>query len=249
MVALAPNLTEIVFSLEAGNTLVGVSSHSDYPPQARSLPVVGGLTPDLERIVSLRPDLVLATTEGNSPSTVAILERKGIPVLTTSAPDLRGVIRSIRLIADRLGVAARGRSLADSLGRRLEAVETRSASSRRVRAILLVWPSPAQAAGSGTFGGDLLREAGGANCVGRPGWPVVSSEFLVRSTCRAVVYPAESSSREIFHEAFRSGPLSRMPAVREGRMIAIDGDLLTRPGPRSFDALEELAAAFQRLGP
>lgn len=249
MVALAPNLTEIVFALGAGGTLVGVSSHSDYPRQALSLPVVGGLTPDLERIVSLHPDLVLATTEGNSPSTVALLEARGVPVLTTAAPDLRGVIRSIRTIADRVGAAPRGAALADSLERRLDAVESRSRAKRPVRAILLVWPSPPQAAGSGTFGDDLLREAGGANCIARPGWPVISSEFLVLAPCRAVVYPAESSSREIFREAFRSGPISRMPAVREGRTIPIDGDLLTRPGPRSFDALEELAAAFRKLGP
>ena len=249
MVALAPNLTEIVFALDAGGRLVGVSSHSDYPRRALSLPVVGGLTPDLERIVSLRPDLVLATTEGNSPSTVALLGARGIPVLTTSAPDLRGVIRSIRLIADRLGVAPRGEALARSLLRRLAAVESRSFGRARVTAILLVWPSPPQAAGSGTFGEDLLREAGGSSCIRRPGWPVISAEFLVTAPCRAVVYPAESSSRSIFLEAFRSGPLSRMSAVRAGRTIPIDGDLLTRPGPRSFDALEALADAFRRVGP
>ena len=248
MVALAPNLTEIVFAVGAGGRLVGVSSHSDYPHEALALPVVGGLTPDLERVVSLRPDLVLATTEGNSPSTVALLGARGIPVLTTSAPDLRGVIRSIRQIAARLGVGPRGEALADLLERKLASVESRSLGRAPVPAILLVWPSPPQAAGTGTFGGDLLREAGGSNCVGRPGWPVVSSEFLVTAPCRAVVYPDEPSTRSIFLEAFRSGPLSRMSAVRAGMTIPIDGDLLTRPGPRSFEALEALADAFRKVG-
>jgi iron complex transport system substrate-binding protein len=248
-VALAPNLTEIVFALEAGDRLVGVSSHSDFPPRAQALPVVGGLTPDLERIFSLRPDLVLATTEGNSPSTVRLLEERGVPVLTTSAKDLRGVLRSIVLIAERLGVGGNGRRLSETLGRRLEAVQSRTRGATRVSAILLVWPSPPQAAGTGTFGDDLLREAGGTNCVLRPGWPAVSPEFLVTSPCRAVVYPAEATSRAIFGEAFASGPLSKMQAIRNGRLIPIDGDLLTRPGPRSFDALEQIAAAFRRLGP
>jgi iron complex transport system substrate-binding protein len=229
--------------------LVGVSSHSDFPPQARLLPVVGGLVPDLERIVSLRPDLVLATTEGNSPATVKLLEAQGIPVLTTSAPDLQGVLRSIVQIAQRLGVEPQGKLLSESLQHRIDAVESRVWGTPPVRAVLLVWPSPPQAAGGGTFGDDLLRTAGGANCVGRAGWPVVSPEFLVASTCRAVVYPAEASSGAVFGEAFRSGPLSQMQAVRGGRLIPIDGDLLTRPGPRSLDALEEIAAAFRRLGP
>ncbi|MGH9441042.1 MAG: ABC transporter substrate-binding protein [Thermoanaerobaculia bacterium] len=249
MVTLAPNLTEIVFALGAGGVLVGVSSHSDFPREALALPTVGGLTPDLERIVSLRPDLVLATTEGNSRTTVELLERQGIPVLTTSAPNLRGVLQSIRTIGSRLGRADRGKSLAESLERRLEAAEARSRGRAPVRAILLVWPSPPQAAGRGTFGADLLREAGGADCVDRPGWPVVSLEFLVTSACRAVVYPAEDATRTIFLKAFRAGPLSRMAAVREGRLIPVDADVLTRPGPRSLDALERLASAFEKLGP
>jgi len=248
VVALAPNLTEIVFALGAGSRLVGVSSHSDFPPEARSIPVVGGLTPDLERIVSLRPDLVLATTEGNSPATVELLQERRIPVLTTSAPDLRGVMRSIVAIAGRLGVEPRGAALAESLGRRLEAVASRARARRPIPAILLVWPSPPQAAGTGTFGEDLLREAGGANCVKRPGWPLVSPEFLVTSPC-AVIYPAEESSRAVFKEAFAFGPLSRMPAVRKGRVIPIDGDLLNRPGPRAFDALEQIAGALEKLSP
>ncbi len=249
VIALAPNLTEIVFALEAGDRLVGVSSHSDFPPRARSLPVVGGLTPDLERIVSLRPDLVLATTEGNSLATVRLLEARGIAVLTTSAPDLRGVIGSIVRIANRLGVAPRGESLAGTLERRLQAVEARSRAGPRVRALLLVWPSPAQVAGRGTFADDLLREAGGSNCIDRPGWPVVSLEFLITSPCRAVVYPAETPSRAIFQQAFASGPLSKMNAVRSGRVVPIDGDLLSRPGPRAFDALEQVAEAFRKIGP
>ena len=249
VVALAPNLTEIVFALGAGNLLVGVSAHSDFPASARSLPVVGGLSPDLEKIVSLRPDLVLATTEGNSRASVRLLEARGISVLTTSAPDLKGVIRSIVAIAARLGVPRRGEALGAELERRLSAVASSSRDGRPVRALLLVWPSPPQAAGRGTFADDLLREAGGENCVDRPGWPVLSPEFLVVSTCRAVVYPEESSSRAVFRDALSSGPLSRMRAVAGGRIVPIDGDLLTRPGPRAFDALEQVAAAFRKMGP
>jgi iron complex transport system substrate-binding protein len=235
-----------VYAVGAGDRLVGVSSHSDFPEEARRLPVVGGLTPDLERIVSLRPDLVLATTEGNSPGTVRLLEDRGIPVLTTSAPDLRGVLASIEKISRRLGAEARGRALIASLSARWEAVSSRVRNQRRVPSILLVWPSPPQAAGTGTFGDDLLRQAGGANCVDRPGWPAVSPEFLVTSDC-VVVYPRERSSREVFEQAFTTGPLSRMPAVRRGQRVAIDGDLLTRPGPRAFDALEKIEEAFRSL--
>jgi iron complex transport system substrate-binding protein len=246
IVALAPNLTEIVFALGAGNRLVGVSEHSDFPPAAASISVVGGLTPDLEKIVSLRPDLVLATTEGNSPATVALLARQGVPVLTTSAPDLEGVIVSIRTIGSRLGLMRAAQSLAASLEARRRTV-LRRPHAAAPSAILLIWPSPPQAAGPRTFADDLLRTAGSRNCIGRPGWPVLSPEFLVQTDCSVIVYPMEKDTRETFARAFHDGPLSAMKAVRAGRIVGIDGDRLTRPGPRAFDALEDLAAALDGL--
>jgi iron complex transport system substrate-binding protein len=247
VIALAPNLTEIVFALGAGNRLVGVSERSDYPPAAAAIPVVGGVTPDLEKIVSLRPDLVLATSDGNSPATVEILARQGIPVLATSAPDLSGVIGSIRAVAGRLGAREAGEGLARALESRREAVRRRDRRGKSPSAVLLIWPAPPQAAGAGTFAGDILSTAGGENCVPRKGWPVLSPEFLVEAACSVIVYPLEAGTRATFERAFRDGPLSRMAAVRAGRIIGIDGDRLTRPGPRAFDALEDLAAAFDRL--
>ncbi len=247
IVALAPNLTEIVFALGAGDRLVGVSSRSDYPPAAASIPLVGGLAPDLEKIVSLRPDLVLATTEGNPAAAVDLLTQRGIPVLTTSAPDLDGVLASIREIAARLGRSAEGERVAGSLAARRAAVLRSRHDGPRRSAILLIWPSPPQAAGPDTFAGDLLRTAGARNCLGRTGWPVVSPEYLVAADCDAVVYPVEKDTALVFARAFREGALSRMSAVRAGRIVGIDGDRLIRPGPRAFDALEELAAAFRKL--
>ena len=247
IVALAPNLTEIVFALGAGDRLVGVSEHSDYPAAAARIPVVGGLVPDLERVVALRPDLVLATTEGNAAATVEALERRRIPVLVTSAPDLEGVIDSIRRIAGRIGAGGAGERLAASLEARRAAVRRARRAGAPPTAVLLVWPSPPQAAGTGTFGDDILETAGVKNCVGRRGWPAISPEFLVEAPCRFVVYPAEKDTAATYARAFRDGPLSRMPAVRAGRTIGIDGDELTRPGPRAFDALEKLAAALPSI--
>jgi iron complex transport system substrate-binding protein len=239
-------LTEIVFALGAGNRLVGVSARSDFPPAAAAVPVVGGLTPDLERIVSLRPDLVLATTEGNAPATVDLLTRRGIPVLTTSAPDLEGVIVSIRRIADRLGAGKAGELLAGSLEQRRQKVLHRSRGSAPP-VVLLIWPSPPQAAGRGTFADDLLHTAGARNCISRSGWPVLSPEFLLQAACSVIVYPVEKDTQATYDRAFHDGSLSKMTAVRAGRVIGIDGDRLTRPGPRAFDALEDLAAALDRL--
>jgi len=224
-----------------------VSTRSDYPAAARKIAIVGGLTPDLERIVALAPDLVLATTEGNSRTGVEILARRGIPVLTTSAPDLRGVIDSIRKIALRVGEADAGERLARSLEERRRAVLQRARRPKSPGVALLVWPSPPQAAGAETFADDILRTAGARNCIARRGWPVVSPEYLLLAPCDAVVYPAERDTAAVFADAFRRGPLSRMAAVRAGRVIGVEADLLTRPGPRAFDALERLASEIGKI--
>lgn len=224
-----------------------MSARSDYPPAAASLPNVGGPAPDLEKIVSLRPDLVLGSAEVNPGAALETLSHRGIPVLTTSARDLDGVLGSIRSIGARVGREEEGRRLADSLAARREAVLRRRRPGPRRSAILLIWPSPPQASGPDTFAGDILRTAGARNCLQRTGWPVVSPEYLLVADCEAVVYPVEKDTAAVFARAFREGPLSRMPAIRAGRIVGIDGDRLIRPGPRAFDALEELAAALEKL--
>lgn len=248
VVALAPNLTEIVFALGEGPRLVGVSAASDFPSPARKIPSVGGATPDLERIVALHPDLVLAATDGNSGRTVGTLRRLGVPVFVTSTPDLPAVAISIEQIAARLGVPQRGKRLADSLRARLQAVTRAIAGHPRPRAVLLIWPDPPQAAGAGTFGADILERAGASNVITRPGWPVLSPEFLITSHCDVVIYP-EAPTAGSFQKAFASGVLSGMPAVRAGRTIGIDANWLLRPGPRAFDALEALSRGLREMFP
>jgi iron complex transport system substrate-binding protein len=241
-VTLAPNLTEIVFAVGAGDTLVGVSEYSDFPPEARFLPRVGGLEVSAERVVSLHPDLVLATPEGNAKGPVAALEAAGVPVLAVTGGSLAAVIAGIRAVGQRLGRSDDANRLAADLERREKAVREKVAGSRRrPRAVLIVWPDPPQAAGGGTFLNDLLTEAGAENLLaGREGWPLVSPEWLVTAPIEVLVVPDSGQTRPAYQRAFATGPLSR-GAAAAARVVRIDESVLTRPGPRIFDALERLA--------
>src|SRR5439155_524208 len=125
---LAPNLTEIVFAVGAGGSLVGVSEYSDYPPAARALPRVGGLEVSAERVVSLRPDLVLATPEGNAKGPVNALAAAGIPVLAVAAGSLETVIEGIRLVGGRLNRS----EAADRVARGLDALERLEGELRKL---------------------------------------------------------------------------------------------------------------------
>ncbi|MEP6801463.1 MAG: helical backbone metal receptor, partial [Acidobacteriota bacterium] len=123
VVALAPNLTEIVFALGSGASLVGVSDFSDFPEAARSVPRVGGLEVSAERVASLTPDLVLATAEGgNRKGAVSALEASGVPVLVVPGGSLDQVLSGIELVGVRLGREEEARRLTRSLRDRREAV-------------------------------------------------------------------------------------------------------------------------------
>ncbi len=244
IVALAPNLTEIVFALGAGDALVGVSDYSDYPVAARSIPRVGGLEFSAEKVASLRPDLVLATKEGNARGPVSALAAAGVRVLTLPTGSLDAVLESIRLCGDALGRREAAVRLADSLARRRAEVREKSAGRPRPKAILLVWPDPPQAAGGGTFLDDVLTDAGAENLLrARPGWPVVSAEYLTTAPLEVLVLPASPENRPAFERSLSGGALSRGTAHR-ARVVWMDEAALSRPGPRVFDALEDLAAAL-----
>lgn len=240
MVSLAPNLTEIVFAVGAGDRLIGVSDYSDYPEAARSLPRVGGLEVSAERIASLSPDLVLATPEGNAKGPVRALEAVGVPVLIVPGSSLDEVLQGIRLVGRRLGHAREGEALARKLDSRRREFQARGSGRSRPASVLLIWPDPAQAAGGGTFLDDVLTEAGARNLLGkRPGWPVLSPEWLASEPIDVLVVPDSVETRSAYEHAFASGPLSR-GTISRARVIRIPESVLTRPGPRVFDALETL---------
>jgi iron complex transport system substrate-binding protein len=243
-VTLAPNLTEIVFALGAGDRLVGVSEYSDFPPEARRIPRVGGLEVDAEKVAALKPDLVLAVAEGNARGAVQALGAAGLPVAVVPSGSLDAVLRAIAEVGDRLGRRAEAEALAAGLARRRDALRAGTAGRPRPRALLLVWPDPPQAAGSGTFLDDLLTEAGAENLArASRGWPTLSAEYLATAPVDVVVLPQSDQTKEAYARAFDSGPLSRGSVARAKR-VWLDESALTRPGPRVFDMLERLSEAL-----
>ncbi len=246
VVTLAPNLTEMVFAVGGGGSLVGVSEYSDFPREAQSLPRVGGLEVSAERVASLHPDLVLATAEGNAKGPVTALAAAGVPVLVVAGGSLDAVLDGIRLVGGRLGRANEAERLAASLSRRRRAVRESLSGHHRPRTVLLVWPDPPQAAGGETFLNDVLKEAGAENLLaGRRGWPVVSSEWLATAPIEVLVVPDSGETRPAYERAFAAGPLSRGTVAR-ARVVRIEESTLTRPGPRVFDVLERLARELSR---
>ena len=251
VVSLAPNLTEIVFLLGQEERLVGVTRFCNYPPPAALLPRVGGIVdPDVERIVAAAPDLVLCTTDGNPRERVRVLEEMGIPCFAAGPQNLAAVFETIEKIGEILGVPERGRKEANALRARAERV-SREKRSPSPRVLFVVSTSPVIAAGNGTFLDEIVRIAGGRNAAadfaGR--YPRLSVEDLIRARPDVILVAAMSGVEEFSPDVTR---WKEVPAFREGDVLSLDGDLVTRPGPRMVAALErvdEVLSAWRKRHP
>jgi cobalamin transport system substrate-binding protein len=252
IVSLAPSLTEIVFRLGAQERLVGVTRYCNVPPEAAKLPRVGGVVdPDVERIVAARPDLVLCTTDGNPKEKVRILEEMGIPCFAVGPQDLPAVLGTIGRIGILLGVPEEAKRVVEDLRRRTARAsdsgpcagrESKGAGERSAppRVLFAVSTSPVIVAGTGTFLDELIRRAGGRNAAQRflGRYPRLSVEELVAAS-PDIVLIAAMVGVERFPEAVTRW--TEIPAFRDREVYSLDGDLVTRPGPRLVDALEEVS--------
>jgi iron complex transport system substrate-binding protein len=167
----------------------------------------------------------------------------GLNVVVTSGTTLDGVLEDVARVGAAVGESAKAAALVSSLRARIAAAEEKGRAHRGVRAVVLVWPDPPVAAGPGTFVGDVLARAGYTNVVPASAgdWPRVSLETLAAWNPALVVRPETRENADAFGAALGSA-LRVVPAVRAGRVAAVPGDLLERPGPRLVDALEALAA-------
>lgn len=244
VVSLAPSLTEIVFLLGRDSSLVGVTRFCNVPSAASSLPKIGGVSdPDIERIVALSPDLVLCTTDGNPRDKVRALEEMGIPCFSTSPQDLGAVFTAIERLGVLLGAADRGRAEAGALRRRARLAQPSSRDVEKPAVLFVVSTAPIIAAGEGTFMDELVRLAGGRNAAARFSgrYPRFSVEELIAARPDVIFVAGMAGVERFPPEVTR---WKEVPAFRDGAVITLDGDLVTRPGPRLVTALERVSAAL-----
>ena len=246
IVSLVPSVTEVLFALGAEARLVGVTDFCDYPPAARGRPSVGGMVnPNLEVIVALRPDLVIATTEGNREETFTQLKRLGVPTYLVAAHRVSDVTD---LIA-RLGALTGSQHAAAPLLRRLEqrvaAVTRAVAPLPHPRVLYVLWPEPLIVPGREALVTELIRLAGGQSVTAdeADAYPRLSLESAVARAPEVILLANHGANTgPIDEERWRR--LTSLPAVRAGRLHRVEGNLVHRYGPRVVDGLELLARAI-----
>jgi iron complex transport system substrate-binding protein len=247
IVTLVPSLTETVCELQACDRLVGVDRHSDWPASVKTLPQLGGLEDTLiERLVALKPDLVLVARSSRA---LQRLRALGLPVLALEPQNAADTERVIATVAAALGRSAAGTQLQQRLQQRVAAAAARVPVGWRGRALYVEVASTPYAAGEASFIGETIRALGLGNIVpaSMGPFPQLNPEFVLRAQPALLVLP-----RRVADELPRRPGWARLQAVAAGRICALAADpwnALVRPGPRAADAAEALVDCLLRLPP
>jgi iron complex transport system substrate-binding protein len=243
IVSLAPNLTETIYALHAESKLAGDTDYCDVPADAKSKPHVGvPVSPSLEAIVALKPDLVLATAI-NRRETVDALERLGVTVYALDPHTVEDLIAGMARLADLIGAANEGRDLAARLHARLDALHTRLEKEPVRRVLFVVWDDPLISIGPRTFIADALHYAGAESVIdSSQDWPHVSREAVVRARPEYIVFANDHGDESADSPAdLRARTEWRdLGAVKQGHITHVSAEI-DRPAPALIDAIEELA--------
>ena len=238
-----------MFAIGAGKRLVGRSDHCDYPREAISLPSVGGFaSPNLERVLSLQPTVVIGSQSPVGPGLEEQLRGHGIDTLFPPTRSVAEIMAMMHLLGARFGMSDGARRAARRTERQLEAVAQWVASRKRPRVVMVFDPQPLFVAGPGSFADELIGRAGGDNVIVEGGqWPTIDEERLL-ALDPDVIVDASMGSREASQLAARPG-WSTLRAVKEGHVRALHSDAALRPGPRIGEGVRDLAAAIHGVTP
>ncbi len=247
IVSLSPGNTEIVFALGLGERVVGVTDYCNYPSEALAKEKVGGFSdPNVEVILTLKPDLVLAGSMHEE--VVAQLEERAIPVLVMEPETVSQVYEAIRLIGTAAGVKEKAETVASGLEQQINGVQEKLAvltDDEKVTVYYELWYDPPMTVGNRTFIHEVITAAGGKNVFAdiEDDYPTVSSEAVAEKNPRVILYPDDHGTAEMVLEQYYARPgWSGIAALKDERIYRVDSDPFNRPGPRMGQAIQKVAA-------
>lgn len=244
IVSLAPSITEMLFAIGAGGQVAGVTQFCDFPPEAVQKPKVGYANPNLESLVALQPDLILAPKEFLKPDLLASLDNLHIPLFVFSGETIEDIFTHIQTIGRMTDHQAEAAALVMDMRREIAAVTQRVQGRPPVRVLYVLNSQPLITVGPGSFIDQLIGLAGGLNVAAASvmPYPRLSMETVLAEDPEVLVFPVGQAEGipESEQQAWRQW--SGLSAIKHARTHQISADLLNRPGPRIGLALEQLAA-------
>jgi len=246
IISIAPANTEILYALGIENRIVAVTDYCNYPPEVKDKPSVGGFsTPNIEKIIALTPDLVLAAPIHEA-QIIPQLEAKGINVLALTPATIDEVLKAITLVGQVTGAEKKANNLVTGMQKRIKTVVDKTGSlsaEQRPSVLFIIWHDPLMASGRNTFHDQLVKMAGGVNTVTDEGYPSINLETVIQfdpAIILAGVGMGEGMDAPLKF-AQEESRLRDITARKNNRVYGVDTDTSGRAGPRIVDALEEFA--------
>jgi iron complex transport system substrate-binding protein len=247
IVSLAPNITEILFALGLEDRIIGVTKHCNYPDEALKKTCVGSyIDLNIEKILFLKPDLVIATADGNEKGSVERLAALKIPVLVTNPKNLDEVFEVVKTIGRITRQENRAEIMVRSLKKRADWVVQACLPLSHPRVFLQINEHPLITVGKDTFHNSLIKQAGGINISGEESikYPKLSMEQVLRANPEVILITTMERGVMAERKKDRWRQWDQLSAVKLDRIHILDSDLLDRPSPRLVDGLEALARAI-----
>lgn len=252
IVSLAPSNTEILFAIGAGSQVVGVTKYCNYPPEAaQEREIVGGFSADslsVEKILALKPDIVFSAGSIQRPI-IEALEAAQVTVFALEAEDFAELYTDIMAVGDITGHEQEAEQVVEDMQARVEKIAAIVAGipqDQRVKVFYEVWDEPLMTAGPRTFIGQVIEIAGGINIFAdlEEEYPTVSAEAVVERNPDVILGPSSHAEGMTAEKIGARPGWQEVKAVQNGRVLIIDGDIISRAGPRLVAALEEVARAL-----
>jgi len=238
IISLAPHTTELLFAAGAGSKVVGVSEYSDYPEAAKHLPSVGSSTAlDLERIIASKPDLVVFWGSGNSQAQVAKLRAAGIAVFESEPREFNDIATSLERLGTLAGTTSAAQPAADAFRAHLQQLQNQYAHRPPIKVFFEVWRSPLMTLNDQHLTSKAIQLCGGENVFGKLSQlaPTVNTEAVLQANPEAIV--SGGTSDDALAE-WRKFP--QLLAVKNGNLLTVNSDTLTRGTPRILDGAQVL---------
>jgi iron complex transport system substrate-binding protein len=247
IVSLAPGITETLYALGLDDKIAGVTTFCDWPAAARTRPRIGGFTnPSIEKIVSLKPDLIIATADGNRKDTVLQLERLELSVYVTNPSDTNGILRSILHIGEITNREKDAGILVEKLQKRLNNITVQISHKKKPRVFFQIGLEPVVTAGKGTLINEVIERAGGVNIAGHDvaRYPRYSAEGIMGASPEIILFAPMINDKEFTMVKSFWQKFEGIPAVKNNKIYPIKTDLISRASPRIVDAIEKMALIF-----
>jgi vitamin B12 transport system substrate-binding protein len=245
IITLSPHLVEILYAIGAGDRIIATVEHSDYPKSALKIPIIGNYSGiQIEKILRLKPDLIIAWKKGNHWRDLKKLQSLGIPLYNTHIENMEDLFQVMKQLSKRMNLHLHALPIIKTLEKRYRSIEQRYSTQSKIRVFYQLWDRPLRSVGKKSWVSALIRTCSGENIFNTvfSSYPLVSIESVILHNPQIMIIPTQSSSKsDPFHMWMRWKNIS---AIKHHQLYRLNADLLQRFTPRAIDGLTQLCQSI-----